>query len=244
MDSRCLARWDTMLFYRHKGTIYNAWLTGVSIPYLRTRLLLEGSQTACIECSHVHRGTARRPLYYGHHVVTQRWRSCESLSTHWCTSLNLTQSRLGNGLHLYCLTRQHTIIQVIACSLICNKNLAYNEGTRLDCYDVTSATSEFGMIIIMLGRLYFVLPCRLTPTDATPMQHGRRATVRPQTTWPGHTFYQEWARKPFGPGSLLGFWCEDTCHMVSLNPGRSGLHLPLELGVRPAFDLPPGRACS
>jgi hypothetical protein len=39
----CLARWDIVPFYRHKGTIYNARFTSVSIPYIRTKLLLEGS---------------------------------------------------------------------------------------------------------------------------------------------------------------------------------------------------------
>jgi hypothetical protein len=42
VDSECLARWETMYFYRHKGTVYNVWFMGVSIPYLRAKLL-EGS---------------------------------------------------------------------------------------------------------------------------------------------------------------------------------------------------------
>jgi hypothetical protein len=43
-----LARRDTMPFYRHKSTINNTWPMGISNPYLRTKLLLEGSQIACI----------------------------------------------------------------------------------------------------------------------------------------------------------------------------------------------------
>jgi hypothetical protein len=79
----------------------------------------------------------------------------------------------GNGLHLYCLTGLHAIDRVIACSPICNRNLACSEGRRLDCCNVISAAGKLGVTIIMLGRLYFVLSCRLTPTDATSVQHGK-----------------------------------------------------------------------
>jgi hypothetical protein len=57
----------------------------------------------------------------------------------------------GNGLHLFCFTGMHTTNQVIACSLICNRNLAYGEGTRLDYYDVISTADEFGMAIMTLN---------------------------------------------------------------------------------------------
>jgi hypothetical protein len=75
----------------------------------------------------------------------------------------------SNGLHLYCLTKVHTTIRVIACSLICNRDLSYSKGTRIDCCDVISATSELGLAIIMLGGFYFMLYCRLTPTDVVPV---------------------------------------------------------------------------
>jgi hypothetical protein len=35
----------------------------------------------------------------------------------------------GNGLHLYCLIGVHAINRVISCSLIRNRNLAYDDGT-------------------------------------------------------------------------------------------------------------------
>jgi hypothetical protein len=90
----------------------------------------------------------------------------------------------GNGLDLYCLIQLHAINQVIACSLICYRILAYGEGKRLDCCDIISVADALGMTIIMLVRLYFVLSCRLTPSDVAPVQHGRRATVRPAPrTW-------------------------------------------------------------
>jgi hypothetical protein len=76
----------------------------------------------------------------------------------------------SNGLHLYCLTKVHTTIRVIACSLIYNRDLSYSEGTRIDCCDVISATSELGLAIIMLGGFYFMLYCWLTPTDVVPVQ--------------------------------------------------------------------------
>jgi hypothetical protein len=73
----------------------------------------------------------------------------------------------GNGLHLSCLIRVHTTNRVIACSLICNKNLACSEGTRLDCCNVISTAGELGMAIITLRKLYLVLSCRLAPTDVS-----------------------------------------------------------------------------
>jgi hypothetical protein len=77
----------------------------------------------------------------------------------------------SNGLHLYCLTKVHTTIRVIACSLICNRDLSYSEGTRIDCCDVMiSATTKLGLAIIMLGGFYFMLYCRFTPTDVVPVQ--------------------------------------------------------------------------
>jgi hypothetical protein len=90
----------------------------------------------------------------------------------------------GNGLHRYCLTRVHITNRVIACSLICNRDVACVKGKRLDCCDVSSAAGELGMVIIMMGRLYFVLSCRLDPTDVAPVQRRRRAAVRP------HAFYR------------------------------------------------------
>jgi hypothetical protein len=87
-----------------------------------------------------------------------------------------------NGLHLYCSTGQHAIIWVIACSLIRHMNLACSEGTRLDCCDVISTAIELGTTIITLGRLYFMFSCQFTPTDAAPVQHGRRVAVRQHAT--------------------------------------------------------------
>jgi hypothetical protein len=45
----CLAKLDIVPFYRHKRTFDNAWLTGISSPYLWTKFLMEGSRTTCIE---------------------------------------------------------------------------------------------------------------------------------------------------------------------------------------------------
>jgi hypothetical protein len=45
-----------------------------------------------------------------------------------------------------------------------------------------SVDGKLDMAIITLGMLYFVLSCRLTLTDVTLIQHGRRATVRPHVT--------------------------------------------------------------
>jgi hypothetical protein len=58
------------------------------------------------------------------------------------------------------LTGLHAIDWVIACFHICYRNLSYGEGTKLDCCDMVAATGDFGMAIITLGRIYFVLSCR------------------------------------------------------------------------------------
>jgi hypothetical protein len=87
---------------------------------------------------------------------------------------------LGNVLHLYCLIGLHATNWVIACSLICNWNLACNEGSRIDCWEMIFTASEPSMIIsITLGRLYFVLSCWLPSINAASMQHGRRGAMRP-----------------------------------------------------------------
>jgi hypothetical protein len=87
---------------------------------------------------------------------------------------------MGNELHLYCLTGMHATIQVIARSLIYTRNLACGESIRLDCCDVIFTTCELGMTIITLSRLYFVVSCRLAPTDVAHVQDGRCAAARSQ----------------------------------------------------------------
>jgi hypothetical protein len=82
----------------------------------------------------------------------------------------------------------HATNRVIACSFIYNSYLACGEGRRLDYCDVISAAGEPGMAIIMLDRLYFMLSCRVTLIDVAPVQHGRRAAMRPQVIQPGHTY--------------------------------------------------------
>jgi hypothetical protein len=119
---------------------------------------------------------------------------------------------LNNGLHRYCLIEVHATNQAIACSLIYNSNLACDKGTRLNCYNVISTASKLDMTIITLGWLYFMLSCRLVPTNVVTVQ---QQTHRCLT---GSHPQLEWAQKLFGPGSLMGFQCEDTWHVVSSNP--------------------------
>jgi hypothetical protein len=84
-----------------------------------------------------------------------------------------------NGLLLYYLTRVHATNRVIACSLICNRNLACGGGARLGCCSISFAAGDPSTTIIMLGKLYFVLSCWLAPTNAALVQHRRHAAVRP-----------------------------------------------------------------
>jgi hypothetical protein len=87
----------------------------------------------------------------------------------------------SNVLLFYCLSGMHATNRVIVFFLICNKNLAYGEGTKIDGCDVVSAASELDMTIITLGRLYSVLSCWLAPIDVVSVQHGRHVEARPQT---------------------------------------------------------------
>jgi hypothetical protein len=50
--------------------------------------------------------------------------------------------------------------------------------TKLDCYDVISIAGELGIAIITLGKLHFLLSCRLTRTNVVAVQHERCAAAR------------------------------------------------------------------
>jgi hypothetical protein len=95
----------------------------------------------------------------------------------------------GNGFHLYCLIKQHDINWVIAYSLICNRNLAYGKGTTLEYCDMISTASNFDMVIITLGRLFFMLSCRLTPINA-PCSMGDVCIEKLWAPCSGHAFHQ------------------------------------------------------
>jgi hypothetical protein len=98
------------------------------------------------------------------------------------------------------------------------KDLACGEGTRLDCCNMIATTSDYVMAIITLGRLYSTLSCRLAPTDAMSVQHGQRVGS-------GSTFILTGTHLSSGVGSevlwtrfLVGFWCENTCHVENPDP--------------------------
>jgi hypothetical protein len=107
------------------------------------------------------------------------------------------------------------------CSLTCNRNLACSEGTRQNCCDVITVSGDYDMTIITLDTLYFVLSCHLAPTNALSVQHGQHvdsgatyALTRPHLS-SGVDSEAFWDRL------LVGFWCEDTCHVGSLDPSSS-----------------------
>jgi hypothetical protein len=112
------------------------------------------------------------------------------------------------------LIKLHTIGRVIACSFICNRDLACGRGTRLDCCDVNVTPGDYGIAIVTLGRLYFVLSYRLAPPDALSVLYERR-------TGSGATGVMTESHLSSGVGSevlwarlLVSFQCEDTCHVV------------------------------
>jgi hypothetical protein len=118
-------------------------------------------------------GRLSNSLYWkAHRSVVAQQCSCFTMAATWLHSgRGHANLYLRTGLLLYCLTGLHATNRIIACFLICNRNLAYDEVTRLDCCDVISVTSELGMVIITLGGLYFVLSYRVAPTDVASMQH-------------------------------------------------------------------------
>jgi hypothetical protein len=105
------------------------------------------------------------------------------------------------------------------CSLICNRNLACGEGATVDCCNVISVADEFGKTIITSSRLFFMLSCRLAPTNVAPVQHRRRtgneATCALTRSHLSSRVGSEagWARL------LVGFRCDDTCHVASSDLG-------------------------
>jgi hypothetical protein len=113
------------------------------------------------------------------------------------------------------LTRLHAIIRVIASSLINNNNLACGNRASLENCVVMAITGDYGMAIVTQDRLYFVLSCRLTPTDAMSMLYGGCANNGDTCTFPGPHLRREWTLRRFGPMLLVGFWCEDTGHVES-----------------------------
>jgi hypothetical protein len=56
-----------------------------------------------------------------------------------------------------------------------SRNLACGAGMNLDCDGVKTATSNFGIAIIALGRLYSVLSCRATFPEVLSTPRGRCA---------------------------------------------------------------------
>jgi hypothetical protein len=74
------------------------------------------------------------------------------------------------------------------------------------------------MTLTMLGRLYFVLSCRLTPTDAPSVQHRRRVGSEATYAFAGSHLSLGVGSKSFWARLLVGFWCEDTCHVASSDP--------------------------
>jgi hypothetical protein len=182
------------------------------------------------------------PLCYVYHVVEVVWIPDRALMCALDPDLEVVDCS-SNGLYMYNFNGQHTINRVISCSLICSNNLASNEGTRLDYCDMISSAGDFGMTIIMLDSLFFMLSCQLTPTNVPSLHHGRcvssgatYALVRPYLS-SGVGSKVAWARL------LVGIWCEDTCHVVISNP-RSGQDLPLVLGVWSVVGSFLGEACS
>jgi hypothetical protein len=122
----CLVRRETVPFYRSKSSIYNVWFIGASTLYFQTNLTLQGSQAACIirlHCPKEHSDVlAVRCLPHGRATAETVWIPVRTLMCVLDLYLGAGNCR-SDGLHMYGLTGLHAINRVIACSLICNRNL-------------------------------------------------------------------------------------------------------------------------
>jgi hypothetical protein len=123
----------------------------------------------------------------------------------------------GQWAALSSLTDLSAIDWVIAYSLVCKRNLVCGEDTRLDCSNVVPATSDFSMIITTLGRLYFVLSCWLSPPDVMSVLYGRHVGSGGTDILTGSHPLSRVGFEALWTRLLVGFWCENTCHVGSLD---------------------------
>jgi hypothetical protein len=176
-ESHFIARRETAPFYRSKSTIYNVWFMSEPTLYFNSKLTLQGSRTACIvslRCLNEHDDMLAQLLLP---------RACAAVGpvpnpgralTH-APDLTKWQTIAQESATSPSLVGWHAINQVIARSLICNMNLAYSEGTRLNYRGMIATSGHYDMAIITLGRLYFVLSCRLARTNVAFMLYECRA---------------------------------------------------------------------
>jgi hypothetical protein len=110
-------------------------------------------------------------------VHTRCWPSYESLSEHRCVCLVLieTQAFARAMTCMFALIRKHVITRVMAFTWGSDSSLGCSKGTDLDCYRVRTTSNNFGMTIITLGCLHYVLSCQPTCPEALSTPHGRRA---------------------------------------------------------------------
>jgi hypothetical protein len=81
----------------------------------------------------------------------------ESLSLPWCARLSLI------GRHDIAWTKLCTVLLDLypGCGMhpSSDKHLACGDGMNLDCCEVTDITGDYGMTIITLDNIYYVLSC-------------------------------------------------------------------------------------
>jgi hypothetical protein len=87
--------------------------------------------------------------------------------------------------------------------------------TNVDYCEVMATTVDYDMAITTLDNLYYVLSCRPTPPNVLSVQYGCHADSGGIEAFLGPHVHQEWVLKRFGPRLLVGFWCENTCHVGS-----------------------------
>jgi hypothetical protein len=145
--------------------------------------------------------------------------SYESLFELWITCLSLI------GRRAIARTTLHTILLGLYlgfgmhhCS---DKHLACGDGMNLGCCEVMVVIVDYGMTIITLDSLYFLLSHRPTPPVIVFVLYGRRAYSRDTCALSGPHLHWEWALRHFGPRLLVDFWCVNTCHVESPDPRSS-----------------------
>jgi hypothetical protein len=76
---------------------------------------------------------------------------------------------------------------------------------HLDYCEATSNIGDYGIAIITLNRLYFMMSYRLTPPNSLSMLYGRCAGSGGTEALLGPHLCQEQASRHFGPRLLVGF---------------------------------------
>jgi hypothetical protein len=131
------------------------------------------------------------------------------------------------------MTGRHAIAQTNPCTILLglylgsgmhrtsDKHLACSDGMNLDYCKLTAITGYYGMTIITLDNLYFMLSYKPTPPNALSMSCERHADSSGTSSFFGPRLIQKWASRHPGPKLLVDLECACTCHVANPDPSAS-----------------------